>query len=69
MALHEPSTIEVCAPLIEYFYQNGATIVRNVLSRAELHALPQLHNARLCPQRCRSMPLRVLGKHREMAYG
>ncbi len=35
MALHEPFTEEEFAPVLEDFYQNGATIIRNVLSREE----------------------------------
>ena len=35
MSLHEPFTEEELVPILEDFYQNGATIIRNVLSREE----------------------------------
>jgi ectoine hydroxylase-related dioxygenase (phytanoyl-CoA dioxygenase family) len=35
MAQHEPCREEVLAPVLEDFYQNGATIIRNVLSGEE----------------------------------
>lgn len=35
MALHKPFTEEELTPILEDFYQNGATIIRNVLSREE----------------------------------
>ena len=35
MALHKPLTEKALAAILEDFYQNGATIIRNVLSREE----------------------------------
>ena len=35
MSLHKPFTEEELAPILEDFYKNGATIIRNVLSREE----------------------------------
>ncbi len=39
MALLEPLTEEALIPVLEEFYQNGATIIRGVLSRAECEAI------------------------------
>ena len=35
MSLHEPFAEEELSPILEDFYKNGATIIRNVLSREE----------------------------------
>jgi hypothetical protein len=35
MALHEPFTEEELTPILDDFYSNGATIIRNVLLREE----------------------------------
>ena len=35
MSLHEPFSEEELSPILEDFYKNGATIIRNVLSREE----------------------------------
>ena len=35
MSLHEPFTEEELTPILDDFYKNGATIIRNVLLREE----------------------------------
>ena len=35
MPQHKPFTEEELAPILEDFYKNGATIIRNILSREE----------------------------------
>ena len=80
MSLHEPFTEEELAPILEDFYKNGATIIRNVLSREECEQICRRVAQHFWPYLNYHMPdyvlegaderlLRVLGKHPEMAYG
>ena len=64
MPLHEPFREEELAPILEDFYQNGATIIRNVLSREEceqicrrvdqIFAEPLFHRNAECKNKARA---------------